>query len=53
MKNDRTPRTLADCDFSVGHPDVEQPASPWVTLLYVLACIACMAAIGVELAWRG
>ncbi len=53
MKNQRTPRTLADCDFSVGYP-VVRPREPWIVrALPVALALVAFAAIGVILAWRG
>jgi hypothetical protein len=44
MKNDRTPRTLAECDFSVGYPTVPRrrsvDVSSWVIFVMFLATLA-------------
>lgn len=54
MKNDRTPRTLAESQFHVGYPVAHRPAKLALTdLVYATLCVAACAAIGVILAWRG
>jgi hypothetical protein len=56
MKNDRTPRTLADAGFTTGYPRAPIPThrrvnggavALWLTLLGLWALL------GVLLAWRG
>lgn len=46
--HERTPRTLADCDFTVGYPIVQQPESYWEKIAGVL--LACAIGIGFGLA---
>ena len=49
----QTPRTLADCQFDVGYPTARQePYGRLATVLYGLLLVACLALIGVMLAWR-
>lgn len=53
MKNLRTPRTLADCHFTVGHPTMNPTAEIVIDLASVVLTLAAAALIGVLLAWRG
>ena len=50
MKNITTPRTLADCQFTVGYSQAERPTkahpAEWVMLGIVVLCIV------VPLAWH-
>ena len=49
----QTPRTLADCQFDVGYPTARQePYGRLATVAYGLLLVACLALIGVMLAWR-
>lgn len=52
MKNDRTPRTLADCEFTVGHPTVprRRAGDSAANLLGLAVILVMMAACGVMLA---
>lgn len=54
MKNDRTPRCLADCEFTTGYPKVPRPTgSLLANLAYAITLVAAYAAIGVMLAQAG
>ena len=49
----QTPRTLADCQFDVGYPTARsEPYGRIATVAYGLLLVACLALIGVMLAWR-
>ena len=51
MRDYQTPRTLADCSFTVGYRTAHRERV--IGALEVLACVAAFALIGVLLAWRG
>lgn len=53
MKNHQTPRTLADCEFTVGHPESNPLREIVIDWASMIATIAAAALIGVLLAWRG
>lgn len=54
MRNDRTPRELADCSFMVGHPRIpRQRKYGLADFIGVAMTLAAFAAMGVMLAWRG
>lgn len=48
MKNIRTPRTLAECQFTVGHAEFEpRQRTRWVDHPYIFALVvACIGALG-------
>ena len=49
----QTPRTLAECSFETGYPVKRQePYGRLATVAYGLLLVACLALIGVMLAWR-
>jgi len=49
----QTPRTLAECSFEVGYPTARpEPYNILATVAYALLLFACVALIGVMLAWR-
>ena len=49
----QTPRILAECSFDVGYPTARpDPYNRLATVLYGLLLVACLAGIGVMLAWR-
>jgi len=51
MKNDRTPRTVAKCDFTTGYPERHwQRQSQIANVIYGVIVIVCSAAIGAMLA---
>lgn len=54
MRNERTPRGLAETSFTTGYRLASLPRR-WrlADILYPLACVLAFAAIGVLLAWRG
>lgn len=51
MRNYQTPRTLAECSFTVGYRTARHERV--IGALEVIGCVACFALIGVMLAWRG
>lgn len=52
--NLKTPRTLPECTFEVGHPLVpRQREYTMADVVYFFILIATFAGIGVMLAWRG
>ena len=54
MKNYRTPRTLAETEFTTGYCQRnDDDGPPWAGLLGWATLIVVMIAIGVLLAWRG
>ena len=49
----QTPRTLAECSFETGYPTARpEPYGRLATVAYGLLLVACLAFIGVMLAWR-
>ena len=49
----QTPRTLSECQFEVGYPTARpEPYGRLATVLYGLLLVACLAGIGIMLAWR-
>jgi len=49
----QTPRTLAECSFETGYPAARtEPYGRLATVAYGLLLFACVALIGVMLAWR-
>ena len=49
----QTPRTLAECSFETGYPVKRQePYGRLASVVYGLLLVACLALIGVVLAWR-
>jgi len=54
MKNHTTPRTLAECDFSIGYPSTSNhQRDKRIDRLCAIGTIAICAGIGILLAWRG
>jgi hypothetical protein len=52
MKNYRTPRTVAECEFTSGYAltPIRRASVGW---FWPVVCLLCFAGIGVMLAWRG
>ena len=53
MKNERTPRTLAECSFPVGYPERNPTREIVIDVASMVLTLAACALIGVLLAWRG
>ena len=53
MKNLKTPRNLADCEFPVGYTPPTKQIDKAKELFEVILTIIIFAGIGVMLAWRG
>lgn len=53
MRNERTPRTLAECEFKVGYPECNPKREIVIDFASMVATLLACAAIGVLLAWRG
>lgn len=51
MKNERTPRTLSECDFTTGYPSVPRARELFADGVYAIIVVVCAAAIGAMLAW--
>lgn len=52
MKNYRTPRNLADAEFTTGYGLTPLRRDRY-NFVWAVVCILCFAGIGVLLAWRG
>jgi hypothetical protein len=51
MKNERTPRTLADTEFRTGYPENRpRRGLGWTDAIYVVVVLVCAAGIGAMLA---
>ena len=49
----QTPRTLSECSFDVGYLTARpEPYGRLATVAYGLLLVACLAGIGIMLAWR-
>ena len=53
MKNIHTPRTLAECEFTVGHVEANPTRELVIDVASAVLTIAACVLIGVLLAWRG
>ncbi len=51
MKNERTPRTLSECDFTTGYPSVPRGREMLADAIYAIIIGLCAAGIGAMLAW--
>jgi len=53
MKNLKTPRNLADCEFPIGYAPPPKQINKAQELFEVILTIIIFAGIGALLAWRG
>jgi len=53
MKNSKTPRNLADCEFPIGYAPPPKQINKAQELFEVILTIIIFAGIGALLAWRG
>lgn len=50
MKNERTPRTLSECEYTTGYPTVPRPAAKGSVWLAILLCLVAGVSFGVLIA---
>ena len=53
MKNSKTPKNLAECEFPVGYTAPPKQIDAAKQLIEVILAIIIFAGIGAMLAWRG
>jgi hypothetical protein len=50
QSNITTPRTLADCQFTVGHPMIDRVEARGHAAVYIISVVGCVVFVGMLIA---